>query len=165
MLCSDILEPKWIFLFSIIKDTAGKYRELAAKKCHHVPKPTVELHRSCSLVPCPVRATPPVYQWSTHHRLIFTPQPEWHSSPWSQVHLFVTCELCSSIVKEKQRRLCFANWSHCDKPRGHLMGDVQWSSLCFISSAVYSDMWRRSASQDGPVSISGETLSWLCTPS
>uniref|UniRef100_A0A4W6EP34 ADAM metallopeptidase with thrombospondin type 1 motif 16 n=1 Tax=Lates calcarifer TaxID=8187 RepID=A0A4W6EP34_LATCA len=54
------------------KDAAGKYRELAAKKCHHVPKPTVELQRSCTL-PLP---QPP--SW-----------PEWHSSPWSQCT--VTC--------------------------------------------------------------------------
>uniref|UniRef100_A0A7N6BCN7 ADAM metallopeptidase with thrombospondin type 1 motif, 16 n=1 Tax=Anabas testudineus TaxID=64144 RepID=A0A7N6BCN7_ANATE len=61
----------------VLKDTAGKYRELAAKKCHHVPKPTVELHRPCIMASCPVRTTPPVYQW------------EWHSSPWSQCT--VTC--------------------------------------------------------------------------
>uniref|UniRef100_A0A3B5ANX1 ADAM metallopeptidase with thrombospondin type 1 motif 16 n=1 Tax=Stegastes partitus TaxID=144197 RepID=A0A3B5ANX1_9TELE len=54
------------------KDTAGKYRELAAKKCHHVPKPTVELQKPC-ILPQP---HPP-------------PRPEWHSSPWSQCT--VTC--------------------------------------------------------------------------
>ncbi|XP_020490234.1 A disintegrin and metalloproteinase with thrombospondin motifs 16 [Labrus bergylta] len=78
------------------KDTAGKYRELAAKKCHHVPKPTVELQRSCFLPECPVRTTPPIHRWSTHHRT-YPPQPlpqppsqpEWHSSPWSQCT--VTC--------------------------------------------------------------------------
>ncbi|XP_037641856.1 A disintegrin and metalloproteinase with thrombospondin motifs 16 [Sebastes umbrosus] len=79
------------------KDTAGKYRELAAKKCHHVPKPTVELQRPCILSECPVRTTPPIHRWSTHHRT-HPPQPlpqppppraEWHSSPWSQCT--VTC--------------------------------------------------------------------------
>ncbi|XP_026149480.1 A disintegrin and metalloproteinase with thrombospondin motifs 16 isoform X1 [Mastacembelus armatus] len=74
------------------KDTAGKYRELAAKKCHHVPKPTVNLHRPCTLAPCPVRTTPPVHQWSMHHhtyRAQPLPRPEWQSSPWSQCT--VTC--------------------------------------------------------------------------
>lgn len=77
------------------QDTAGKYRELAAKKCHHVPKPTVELQRSCTLAECPVRTTPNVHRWSTYHQAYPHPQPqpppqppspaEWHSSPWSQV--------------------------------------------------------------------------------
>lgn len=79
------------------KDTAGKYRELAAKKCHHVPKPTVELQRSCTLAECPVRTTPNVHRWSTYHHAYPQPQPppqppspvEWHSSPWSQCT--VTC--------------------------------------------------------------------------
>ncbi|XP_070768114.1 A disintegrin and metalloproteinase with thrombospondin motifs 16 [Enoplosus armatus] len=78
------------------KDTAGKYRELSAKKCHHVPKPAVELQRPCILAECPVRTTPPVHRWSTYHRT-YPPQPlpqpppraEWHSSPWSQCT--VTC--------------------------------------------------------------------------
>ncbi|XP_039974144.1 A disintegrin and metalloproteinase with thrombospondin motifs 16 [Xiphias gladius] len=78
------------------KDTAGKYRELAAKKCHHVPKPTVELQRPCILAECPVRTTPPIHQWSPLHRTYPLqplpqppPRPEWHSSPWSQCT--VTC--------------------------------------------------------------------------
>ncbi|XP_072250752.1 A disintegrin and metalloproteinase with thrombospondin motifs 16 [Leuresthes tenuis] len=78
------------------KDTAGKYRELAAKKCHHVSKPTVELQRPCILAECPVRMTPPVHRWRTPHH-IYPPQPlphppplpEWHSSSWSQCT--VTC--------------------------------------------------------------------------
>ncbi|KAJ3597712.1 hypothetical protein NHX12_001229 [Muraenolepis orangiensis] len=42
------------------KDTAGKYKELAAKKCHHVPKPAVELQRPCAQAACPpARTTPP----------------------------------------------------------------------------------------------------------
>uniref|UniRef100_A0A3Q2WFH6 ADAM metallopeptidase with thrombospondin type 1 motif, 16 n=1 Tax=Haplochromis burtoni TaxID=8153 RepID=A0A3Q2WFH6_HAPBU len=57
------------------KDTAGKYRELAPKKCHHVPKPIVELQKPCILAECPVPHPPP--------------RPEWRSSPWSQCT--VTC--------------------------------------------------------------------------
>lgn len=78
------------FLYFIIKDTAGKYRELAAKKCHHIPKPTVELQKPCILAECPVRTTPSVHQWRMHHQnypALPPPQPEWHSSPWSQVNL------------------------------------------------------------------------------
>ncbi|XP_071403201.1 A disintegrin and metalloproteinase with thrombospondin motifs 16-like, partial [Centroberyx affinis] len=73
-------------------DTAGKYRELAAKKCHHVPKPSVELQRPCVPAECPARTTPPVRPWSTHHRALPPqplPRPDWHSSPWSQCT--VTC--------------------------------------------------------------------------
>ncbi|XP_033957655.1 A disintegrin and metalloproteinase with thrombospondin motifs 16 [Pseudochaenichthys georgianus] len=78
------------------KDTAGKYRELAAKKCHHVPKPTVELQRPCTTAECPIRTTPPVNRWSTHHRT-YPPKPlpqppppaEWQTAPWSQCT--VTC--------------------------------------------------------------------------
>lgn len=84
---------------SFIQDTAGKYRELAAKKCHHVPKPTVELQRPCTVAECPIRTTPPVHRWSTYHRT-YPPQPlpqpppqaEWHSSPWSQVSSLFTSD-------------------------------------------------------------------------
>ncbi|KAK7887192.1 hypothetical protein WMY93_026813 [Mugilogobius chulae] len=79
------------------KDTAGKYRELAAKKCQHVPKPTVDLQRACLLAECPVRTTPALYRWKSHHHLTSPPQPvpapahkpEWHPSAWSQCT--VTC--------------------------------------------------------------------------
>ena len=81
----------WMFFVSVIKDTAGKYRELAAKKCHHVPKPTVELQKACILADCPIRTTPPVHRWNTHHRT-HPPQPpqrpDWHLSPWTQVSYF-----------------------------------------------------------------------------
>ncbi|RXN15738.1 A disintegrin and metallo ase with thrombospondin motifs 16 [Labeo rohita] len=40
------------------KDVAGKYRELSAKKCQHVPKPSMELQQTCVLSDCPV-ASPP----------------------------------------------------------------------------------------------------------
>uniref|UniRef100_A0A8C2C2V5 ADAM metallopeptidase with thrombospondin type 1 motif, 16 n=1 Tax=Cyprinus carpio TaxID=7962 RepID=A0A8C2C2V5_CYPCA len=52
------------------KDTAGKYRELSAKKCQHVPKPSMELQRTCVLSDCPMA--------SPHSR------PDWYSSAWSQ---------------------------------------------------------------------------------
>ncbi|KAM8826381.1 A disintegrin and metalloproteinase with thrombospondin motifs 16 [Synchiropus picturatus] len=72
------------------KDTAGKYRELAPKKCHHISKPMVELQRTCDLAECPVRTTPAVHRWSTHHRIHSPPlRPEWRSSAWSQCS--VTC--------------------------------------------------------------------------
>ncbi|KAM9783263.1 A disintegrin and metalloproteinase with thrombospondin motifs 16 [Neosynchiropus ocellatus] len=72
------------------KDTAGKYRELAPKKCHHISKPIVELQRTCDLAPCPARTTPPVLRWSTHHRVHSPPpRPEWRPSAWSQCS--VTC--------------------------------------------------------------------------
>ncbi|KAL6108924.1 adamts16 [Pungitius sinensis] len=74
------------------KDTAGKYRELAAKKCHHVPKPSIELQRLCNQAECPVQTTPAAHRWSTHH-LTHPPQPppqaQWQLSPWSQCT--VTC--------------------------------------------------------------------------
>uniref|UniRef100_A0A3P8UW88 ADAM metallopeptidase with thrombospondin type 1 motif 16 n=1 Tax=Cynoglossus semilaevis TaxID=244447 RepID=A0A3P8UW88_CYNSE len=74
------------------KDTAGKYRELAAKKCHHVPKPTVDLQRPCILAECPVRTTAPVHRWNMRHRTSPAqppPRAEWQQSPWSQCT--VTC--------------------------------------------------------------------------
>ncbi|XP_014328990.1 A disintegrin and metalloproteinase with thrombospondin motifs 16 [Xiphophorus maculatus] len=78
------------------KNTAGKYRELTAKKCHHVPKPKVELQRPCILAECPTRTTPPLYRWRTPHHLYppqplpqAAPSPEWDSSPW--FHCSVTC--------------------------------------------------------------------------
>lgn len=73
------------------QDTAGKYRQLADKKCHHVPKPAVELQRHCLLKECPVRTTPALHRWSTYHHTFSQPLPhppppaEWSSSPWSQV--------------------------------------------------------------------------------
>lgn len=85
---------KWPYLMSlfITKNTAGKYRELTAKKCHHVPKPKVELQRPCILAECPTRTTPPLYRWRTPHHLYppqplpqAAPSPEWDSSPWSHV--------------------------------------------------------------------------------
>ncbi|CAL8337596.1 unnamed protein product, partial [Gadus morhua 'NCC'] len=86
------------------KDTAGKYRELAAKKCHHVPKPSVALQRPCVLADCPpARTSPPGhYPWSPRQRLHPPPPPpapakpqpqpksppppptDWYSSPWAQ---------------------------------------------------------------------------------
>ncbi|CAG6015861.1 unnamed protein product [Menidia menidia] len=77
------------------KDTAGKYRELADKKCHHVPKPTVELHRLCALAECSTRTTPAVHRWRTPQHAYpsqphpHSPLPEWHSSSWSRCT--VTC--------------------------------------------------------------------------
>ncbi|XP_077454766.1 A disintegrin and metalloproteinase with thrombospondin motifs 16 isoform X1 [Stigmatopora argus] len=73
------------------KDAAGKYRELAAKKCHHIPRPKVELHQLCTLAECQVPPTPSVHHWNVlhHHPTLPFPRPEWHTSPWSQCT--VTC--------------------------------------------------------------------------
>lgn len=78
-------------LFLKIQDTAGKYRELADKKCHHVPKPAVDLQRPCLLKECPVQTTPALHRWGTYRHTFPQPLPnpprpaEWISSPWSQV--------------------------------------------------------------------------------
>ncbi|XP_051921668.1 A disintegrin and metalloproteinase with thrombospondin motifs 16 isoform X1 [Hippocampus zosterae] len=72
------------------KDAAGTYRELAAKKCHHIPRPKVALHRRCILAECPVRPTPSLQWWNAHtHPPLPLPRPEWHASPWSECT--VTC--------------------------------------------------------------------------
>lgn len=82
-------------LFLKIQDTAGKYRELTDKKCHHVPKPAVDLQKPCLLKECPVQATPAFHRWSTYRHTFPQPLPhppppaEWISSPWSQVCLLV----------------------------------------------------------------------------
>uniref|UniRef100_A0A3Q3KD59 ADAM metallopeptidase with thrombospondin type 1 motif, 16 n=1 Tax=Monopterus albus TaxID=43700 RepID=A0A3Q3KD59_MONAL len=73
------------------KDTAGKYRELAAKKCHHVPKPIVELQRPCILAMCPPPPQPLL-------------RPEWHSSPWSQCTV-----TCGGGVQARTVQ-CLAEW-------------------------------------------------------
>lgn len=130
------------------QDTAGKYRELAAKKCHHVPKPTVELQRSCTLAECPVRTTPGVHRWSKYHHVYPQPQPqpppqppsaaEWHSSPWSQV--------------------CWAGQPLCSS--GWKMFNVVTNTEGRLAT-VHSDVWRGSAGQDGSVSGQGNALCWL----
>ncbi|XP_061677121.1 A disintegrin and metalloproteinase with thrombospondin motifs 16 isoform X2 [Syngnathoides biaculeatus] len=76
------------------KNAAGKYRELAGKKCHHLPRPKVDLQQPCILAECLVRPTPPVQRWNPrhhhhHHPPVPLPRPEWHASPWSQCT--VTC--------------------------------------------------------------------------
>ncbi|XP_006168966.1 A disintegrin and metalloproteinase with thrombospondin motifs 16 [Tupaia chinensis] len=57
------------------KYISGKYRELASKKCLHLPKPTLELDRACTLLPCPKR---PLYAAAGPRKA------SWFSSPWSQ---------------------------------------------------------------------------------
>lgn len=58
------------------KYVSGKYRELASKKCLHLPKPALELERACSLFPCPKH---PLYAAAS------PPRGSWFASPWSQV--------------------------------------------------------------------------------
>lgn len=64
------------FLKCAEKYISGKYRELASKKCLHLPQPGLELERPCTLFPCP------------KHRLYAAagpPRASWVASPWSQV--------------------------------------------------------------------------------
>ncbi|MGH0135064.1 UNVERIFIED_CONTAM: hypothetical protein FKN15_047660 [Acipenser sinensis] len=62
------------------KDVAGKYKELAPKRCHHVQKPAVQLERECNLAACPRLVT---------HTVTSSARAGWYSSPWSQCT--VTC--------------------------------------------------------------------------
>lgn len=57
------------------KYISGKYRELASKKCLHLPKPDLELERACGLIPCPKH---PPFDASG------SPRGSWFASPWSQ---------------------------------------------------------------------------------
>ncbi|KAL6051097.1 hypothetical protein STEG23_024604, partial [Scotinomys teguina] len=57
------------------KYVSGKYRELASKKCLHLPKPDLELERACGLFPCPKQ--PP-------YAAAGPPRGSWFASPWSQ---------------------------------------------------------------------------------
>nr|XP_023481639.1 A disintegrin and metalloproteinase with thrombospondin motifs 16 isoform X1 [Equus caballus] len=63
------------FLKCAEKYISGKYRELASKKCLHLPPPTLELERACALFPCPrqpgLAAAGPS-------------RPGWFASAWSQ---------------------------------------------------------------------------------
>uniref|UniRef100_A0AAQ5XU35 ADAM metallopeptidase with thrombospondin type 1 motif, 16 n=1 Tax=Amphiprion ocellaris TaxID=80972 RepID=A0AAQ5XU35_AMPOC len=112
-------------MFFMIKDTAGKYRELAAKKCHHVPKPTVELQKPCILAECPVR---------------------WHSSPWSQCTVTcgggvqartVQCLLqgkpspgCSLNLKPPMSQACNTNF--CPQPEKKDLACRDYFNWCYL---------------------------------
>ncbi|KAM5168930.1 A disintegrin and metalloproteinase with thrombospondin motifs 16 [Callospermophilus lateralis] len=63
------------FLKCAEKFVSGKYRELASRKCLHVPKPDLELARPCALFACP--AHPP-------QAAAGPPGGGWVASPWSQ---------------------------------------------------------------------------------
>ncbi|XP_043457395.1 A disintegrin and metalloproteinase with thrombospondin motifs 16 [Prionailurus bengalensis] len=63
------------FLKCAEKHVSGKYRELASKKCLHLPRPSVELERACAPFPCP--GHPP-------HAAAGPPRASWFASPWSQ---------------------------------------------------------------------------------
>uniref|UniRef100_A0A8C4SLX1 ADAM metallopeptidase with thrombospondin type 1 motif, 16 n=1 Tax=Erpetoichthys calabaricus TaxID=27687 RepID=A0A8C4SLX1_ERPCA len=62
------------------KDDEGKYKELAAKKCQHIPKPSIDLEKECDLSACPRPAAP---------QLPSSSLANWYTSPWSQCT--VTC--------------------------------------------------------------------------
>nr|XP_015804609.1 A disintegrin and metalloproteinase with thrombospondin motifs 16 isoform X1 [Nothobranchius furzeri] len=135
------------------KDTAGKYRELAAKKCYHVPKPTVDLQRQCMLAECPTRTTPPVHRWRTPPRS-YPPQPlphpppspEWLSSPWSQcsvtcgggVQVRTTrCQLqgkpstgCALYLKPPTSQACNTNF--CPQPEKKDIACRDYFSWCYL---------------------------------
>ncbi|XP_006804459.1 A disintegrin and metalloproteinase with thrombospondin motifs 16 [Neolamprologus brichardi] len=132
------------------KDTAGKYRELAPKKCHHVPKPIVELQKPCILAECPVRTTQSVlYQWKTHHRSYPAhppPRPEWRSSPWSQCT--VTCgggvqaRAVQCLAEEKPSTGCAVhlkpavsqacNTNFCPQPEKKELACQDYFSWCYL---------------------------------
>ncbi|XP_010968665.3 A disintegrin and metalloproteinase with thrombospondin motifs 16 isoform X1 [Camelus bactrianus] len=63
------------FLKCVEKYVSGKYRELASKKCLHLPQPDLQLERVCAPFPCP------------KHPLLAAagpPRASWFASPWSQ---------------------------------------------------------------------------------
>ncbi|CAL8289351.1 unnamed protein product [Merluccius merluccius] len=139
------------------KDTAGKYRELAAKKCHHVPKPSVELQRPCVLANCPpARTTPPGhYPWNPRQRLHPPappppaqpqPPPDWYSSPWAQCTVScgggvqtraVQCLAlgkpasgCPSPTKPSVSQAC--NTSFCPQPEKKDLACKDHFSWCYL---------------------------------
>ncbi|XP_028638577.1 A disintegrin and metalloproteinase with thrombospondin motifs 16 [Grammomys surdaster] len=57
------------------KYISGKYRELATRKCLHLPKPDLELERACGLIPCPKHSL---------YAAAGPPRGSWFASPWSQ---------------------------------------------------------------------------------
>ncbi|MEJ1275859.1 hypothetical protein NN561_006758 [Cricetulus griseus] len=57
------------------KYISGKYRELASRKCLHLPKPDLELERTCGPFPCPKHPT---------YHAAGPPRGSWFASPWSQ---------------------------------------------------------------------------------
>ena len=64
------------FLKCAEKYVSGKYRELASRKCLHLPQPQLELQRACARFPCPKR---PAFAAAG------PPRTGWFASPWSQV--------------------------------------------------------------------------------
>ncbi|KAI4574359.1 hypothetical protein MJG53_020923, partial [Ovis ammon polii x Ovis aries] len=63
------------FLKCAEKYVSGKYRELASRKCLHLPQPQLELQRACTRFPCPKR---PAFAAAG------PPRAGWFASPWSQ---------------------------------------------------------------------------------
>ncbi|XP_036081423.1 A disintegrin and metalloproteinase with thrombospondin motifs 16 isoform X2 [Rousettus aegyptiacus] len=57
------------------KHVSGRYQEVAARKCRHLPPPGLERERACTLSPCPGR--PPLAAAGP-------PWGRWFASPWSQ---------------------------------------------------------------------------------
>lgn len=116
------------------KDVAGKYKELSPKKCQHVPKPSMELQRTCVMSDCPVL--------SPHSRA------DWYSSPWSQAGLLspYTC-LTPPIMSS-------------DQSVGSLFLIFACRVLCF--PAVYGVVWRRGSGALSAVSRSWASLFWVC---
>lgn len=58
------------------KHVSGRYQEVAARKCRHLPPPGLERERACTLSPCPGR--PPLAAAGP-------PRGRWFASTWSQV--------------------------------------------------------------------------------
>ncbi|XP_013858887.1 A disintegrin and metalloproteinase with thrombospondin motifs 16 isoform X2 [Austrofundulus limnaeus] len=135
------------------KDTAGKYRELAAKKCYQIPKPTAELQRPCILAECPTHTTPPVHQWRTPHFSYHSaPLPhtslssKWNSSPWSQCSVTcgggvqtrtVQCQVqgkpssgCSLYLKPATSQACNTNF--CPQPEKKDLTCRDYFNWCYL---------------------------------
>ncbi|XP_017565799.2 A disintegrin and metalloproteinase with thrombospondin motifs 16 isoform X1 [Pygocentrus nattereri] len=114
------------------KDTVGKHRDLALKKCQHLPKPSAELQRACVQPDCP--SIPRLHR------------PDWYNSPWSQCTVScgggiqvrsVQCLIngrpssgCSSQMKPAMSQACSTAFCPQQQPQGAVCKDsFNWCYL------------------------------------